>query len=413
MRKIIASLDIGSHTIKLVVGEIVRNKLNILACVDTPSRGIKKGFIVNPESAIEALDDVFKKGEEQVGLKISKVIVSVPTNGMECFLSEGYASITNENGVVTGNDIIKSLQSAVQGKIVDNREIVAILPTKFLLDDSIVSDAPLGMQAEKLRVKTVVATVPKKNVTPIVKILEKLNVTVVDITVGPIGDYYEFKNSKNSGEVGAVINIGASKTTVAIFNKGIITGCEAIDMGGETIDYDLGYVYKISRKDALYLKESIALADKTNAQPNESVILDNRNGEKIKINQFDASEIVMGRLEELLNLTKKQINLLTKKEISYIIVTGGVTEIADFKNVMNYVFDDALVGTVGEIGARHNKYVTGVGLIKYYDSRLRLRNRDFSIFSINEQEELSGIHKKVNISDDSLLGKLFGYFFDN
>ena len=85
MRKIIASLDIGSHTIKLVVGEIVRNKLNILACVDTLSRGIKKGFIVNPESAIEALDDVFKKSEEQIGLKITKVIVSVPTNGMECF----------------------------------------------------------------------------------------------------------------------------------------------------------------------------------------------------------------------------------------------------------------------------------------------------------------------------------------
>lgn len=413
MRKIIASLDIGSHTIKLVVGEIVRNKLNILACVDTLSRGIKKEFIVNPESAIEALDDVFKKSEEQIGLKITKVIVSVPTNGMECFLSEGYASITNDNHVVTGNDIIKSMQTAIQGKIMDNREIVAILPTKFLLNDSVVTDMPLGMQAEKLKVKTVVATVPKKNVTPIVKILEKMNVTVVDTTVGPIGDYYEFKNVKNSGEVGAVINVGASKTTVAIFNKGIITGCEVIDMGGEAIDYDLGYVYKINRKDALYLKESIALADKTNAQPSESILLDNKNGEKIKINQFDASEIVMGRLEELLNLAKKQINLLTKKEISYIIVTGGVTEIADFKNIMNYVFKDAEVGTVVEIGARHNKFSTCVGLIKYYDSRLRLRNRDFSIFSINEQEELSGIHRKVNISDDSLLGKLFGYFFDN
>ena len=195
MRKIIASLDIGSHTIKLVVGEIVRNKLNILACVDTLSRGIKKGFIVNPESAIEALDDVFKKCEEQIGLKITKVVVSVPTNGMECFLSEGYASITNDNHVVTGNDIIKSMQTAIQGKIMDNREIVAILPTKFLLNDSVVADMPLGMQAEKLRVKTVVATVPKKNVTPIVKILEKMNVTVVDTTVGPIGDYYEFKNA--------------------------------------------------------------------------------------------------------------------------------------------------------------------------------------------------------------------------
>lgn len=82
----------------------------------------------------------------------------------------------------------------------DNREIVAILPTKFLLNDSVVTDMPLGMQAEKLRVKTVVATVPKKNVTPIVKILEKMNVTVVDITVGPIGDYYEFKNVKKVGK---------------------------------------------------------------------------------------------------------------------------------------------------------------------------------------------------------------------
>ena len=75
MRKIIASLDIGNHTIKLVVGEIVREKLNILACVDVPARGIKKGFIVNPETAMLALEDVFKKGEEQIGLPIKKVIV--------------------------------------------------------------------------------------------------------------------------------------------------------------------------------------------------------------------------------------------------------------------------------------------------------------------------------------------------
>ena len=283
MRKIIASLDIGSHTIKLVVGEIMRNKLNILACVDTPSRGIKKGFVVNPESAIEALSDVFKKGEEQIGLKITKVIVSCPTNDLECFLSEGYASITNEEHIVTGADIIKSMQTAVYNKVMDNREIVGLLPTKFLIDDSSVTNNPLHMHAEKLKVKVVVATVPKKNVNSIIKCLEKIGVTVVDVTVGPIGDYYEFKNSKNSEEVGAVINIGASKTTVAIFNKGILTGSEAIDMGGETIDYDLGYVYKISRNDALYLKESIALANKTNAQPNESVILENKNGDNTHI----------------------------------------------------------------------------------------------------------------------------------
>ena len=413
MRKIIASLDIGSHTIKLVVGEIVKNKLNILACVDTPARGIKKGFIVNPESAIEALEDVFKKCEEQIGLPIKKVIVSVPSNGIDCFLSEGYTSVTNPEKVITSNDLVRSLQAAVYNKVLDNQELVTILPTKFLVNDTVVTDLPLGMKAEKLKVKAVVVTVPKKNVTPIVRCLEKIGVNVVDVTIGALGDYYEFKDNKNSSEVGAVINIGASKTTVSIFNKGIITASEIIDIGGDNIDYDLGYVYKINRKDSLYIKENIALADKNMAQASESVIVEDKNGDKIKINQYSASEIVMSRLEEILNLAKKQINLLTKKQISYIIITGGVTETTEFKDMVNYIFKDATVGNVLEIGARCNKYATSVGLIKYYDSRLRLRNRDFSIFNIEEQENLSGIHKKVNINDNSILGKLFGYFFDN
>ena len=196
MRKIIASLDIGSHTIKLVVGEIVKNKLNILACVDTPARGIKKGFIVNPESAIEALEDVFKKGEEQIGLPIKKVIVSVPSNGIDCFLSEGYTSVTNPEKVITSNDLIRSLQAAVYNKVLDNQELVTILPTKFLVNDTVVTDLPLGMKAEKLKVKAVVVTVPKKNVTPIIRCLEKIGVSVVDVTIGALGDYYEFKDNK-------------------------------------------------------------------------------------------------------------------------------------------------------------------------------------------------------------------------
>ena len=409
MRRIIASLDIGNHTIKLVVGEIVRNKLNILACVDTPSRGIKKGFVINPESAIEALDDVFKKGEEQIGLKITKVIVSVPANDLECFLSEGYTSVNNETGLVASSDIIRSMQSAVYNKVMETREIVALLPTKFLLDDSIVTDSPLHMHAEKLKVKVVVGTVPKKNVNGIVKCLEKLGVTVVDVTIGSMGDYYEFKNSKNSTEVGAVVNIGASKSTVAIFNKGILTGCEVIDMGGDSIDYDLGYVYKINRKDAMYLKESIALADKTNARPSESVILENKNGDKIKVNQFDASEIVMGRLEELLNLIKKQINLLTKKEISYIIIVGGTTEVRDFSLVVEEIFGkDIKPYKMSEIGCRHNKYSTVIGTIKYFHDKLSFRGRlAYTMDEIN-QNEIANIKSK----NSNILEKIHGYFFE-
>ncbi len=413
MRKIIASLDIGDTWIKLVVGEIVKNKLNILACVDTPSRGVKKGFIVNFESTTEALKEVFLKAEETIGLKTNKVLVNIPCNNTECFLSEGYTTITGDDSVVKNSDIIRALQSCVYNKIADNKELVTILPTKYLINDTDIVNNPLGMSAVKLNVKAVAVTVPKKNIASIAKCLEKINVQIVDIAIGPLGDYFEFKNKMMDEQIGAVVNIGSAKTEVSIFNKGRLTALEVIDMGGDIIDYDIGYIYKLNRRDSMYLKEKIALADKNLAQPSESCTFENKNGDKVKINQFDVSEVVISRLKEILNLVKKQINLLTKKEISYIMITGGTTEIAEIQNLIDEVFPKAIVGEVREIGARSNKFSTAVGLIKYYDSRLKLRNKDFSIYSIEEQEELSGLHKKVNISEDSILGKLFGYFFDN
>lgn len=413
MRKIIASLDIGDSRIKLVVGEIVRNKLNVLACVETPSRGIKKGFVVNPESTIESLKEVFSKAEEAIGINIRKVIINVPGNNTECFLSEGYTTITSEEKIVTSNDIIRAMQSCVYNKIDDNKELVTILPTKFMINDTDIVDNPVGMNAEKLNVKAVAVTVPKKNVNNIIKCLERINVEVIDVALGALGDYYQFKNKNTDSSVGAIVNIGAAKTEVSIFNKGTLTSTEVIDIGGDNVDYDLGYVYKINRKDAIYLKENMAIADKNMAQPSESLVFENKNGDKVKINQFDASEVVMSRLQEILNLVKKQINLLTKKQISYIIITGGTTEIVEFTSLVEQMFSKASVGEVTEVGARNNKFSTAVGLIKYYDSRLRLRNKDFSVFTVEEQEDLSGVHKKVNISEDSILGKLFGYFFDN
>ncbi len=71
------------------------------------------------------------------------------------------------------------------------------------------------------------------------------------------------------------------------------------------------------------------------------------------------------------------------------------------------------VSNVLEIGARSNKYATAVGMIKYYNNILKIKGEEFSMFNLDEQEELSGVNKKINVSDNSLLGKLFGYFFDN
>lgn len=413
MRKFIASLDIGSSLIKLIVGEIVKNKINILACVETPARGIKKGYVINGESAMEAFTEVFKKAENILGIPIKKVIATVPASYSECFLSSGTIAITNNEKVIKNNDIIRAMQACVRDKIVDNRELVTVLPTGFKINDEVVNN-PLNMIAEKLTMKAIVVTIPKKNIVGISTCLKHIGVDLVDIVISPLGDYYEFKTKENSKEIGAVVNIGEETTTVSIFNRGILTNLEVIDIGGNAISNDLAYVYKISKEDANFLKEHLALAHTRLAQPNESLSFNDKHGEVVKINQYDASEIVMGRLVEIINLAKKQINLLTKKEISYIILTGGVAETQDFDILVEELLgNNGIIGNPEEIGARNNKYSTAIGMIKYYNSRLKLRNVEFSIFSLEEQEELGGMDRRMNISENSLLGKLFGYFFDN
>lgn len=414
MKKIMASLDVGSDTIKLVVGEMVKNKLNILAVAEAPSAGVKKGLIAKPEELLEPLKQVFERCEEILGLPIKQCVVTVPSYEAEFIVSEGRTKTMNEDNCVTGSDIIRALQASVRGKIADNMELVSIIPTNFKLDDEQVVKDPKQMISETLTVKSVIVSAPKKTVYPVLTCLESMDIDVLDLAFGSMGDYYALRNDTLDNQVGIVVNMGHGTTTLSCFNKGILTNTATIELGGINIENDIAYIHKLTKTSARTIKEKLALAHKRMAQANNTEKITNKLGEEVKINQYEVSAIAMSRIEEILNLAKKQINLLTKKEISYIIFTGGLTETKDFSLILEEVFGkNATIGKVNEIGVRDNKYSSCVGMIKYYASKARLKDKDFSIFSIAEQEELSGLHRHINVADDSVLGKLFGYFFDN
>ncbi len=414
MREIIAGMDIGSDSIKLIVAEMVPNRTNILAVSETHSKGIKKGLVVNKEELILVLKESLKKCEDVLGLKITRVAITVPSFEAEFMLSEGATTITNEDHVIRGIDIVRAMQASIYNQVPSGLEIVSIVPTSFRINNDEQVRNPLNMTANKLMVKTVVSMIPKKNVDAIINCFDCLGVAVIDISMTSMGDYYAVKSSKIEEDTGAILNIGEETTTVSIFNKGVLTNTFVLEIGGQNIDNDISFIYKVTRHDARSLKEDLGLAHKRMASASVSQWVTNKLGERIAINQYELSEIIMSRLEEILNLAKKQINYLTKKEIHYIIVTGGVSEMPDFELVLDNVFrSNVKIATLHEIGVRNNKYSACLGIIKYYSSKLKLRDKKFSIFSIEEQEELSGKHKKMNISDHSILGKLFGYFFDN
>ena len=146
----------------------------------------------------------------------------------------------------------------------------------------------------------------------------------------------------------------------------------------------------------------------------ESISVINKLGEKVEINQYEISEYISARLEEILKKVKNKINYLTKKEISYIIVTGGLTEIKDFNIIAEDIFGkNVTFGNVNLIGARDNKYSTSVGLIKSFNDKLNKKENNYSMFDSDEIDILSSSDKKINVASDGVLGKVFGYFFDN
>ncbi len=414
MRKIIASLDIGSSKIKLVVGEYLKNSLNILCVVETVTHGLKKGLIINNEALITTLKETFHKAEEMLGLPIKEVVLSLPAYNTEVITSEGATTITSEDHFINYQDLIKAMEASSYGKISKTQELITIIPIQYKINEDEIVKNPINLNADKLTTKVALVTIPKANAVEFLNILDNIGVKVIDFTTTSLSDYAANRNDTLSSSFGAIVNIGEETTTVSIFNKGILTKAEVIELGGANVDNDIAYVYKVTKKDAKELKENLGLASHDLAQAEEKAELTDRLGEKIIINQVDLSEIIESRLEEILNLVKKQINLLTKKDIQYILLTGGTTEIRDFNILLDKVFTKStILGKIDSVGVRSNKFSTSVGTIKYYNNRLKLQNKEYCLFDSDELEILSGNHKKVNINENSILGKVFGYFFDN
>lgn len=413
MRKIIASLDIGTSTIKLIIGEFIKNKLNILCTSEVPSKGMKKGLIYRRDELIPVLKETFHKAEEMLGIPVKEVVLSIPAYYTEARMSEGSSTITSEDHVITHQDLIRAMHAASYNQIGEDEELISILPTTYKVDNDIVKN-PINMIGKKISLKAVLITAPKSSVIDFLKVLDTIGIKVIDVVTSSLGDYASNRFKESGSKFGAIINIGEETTTVSIFNKGILTRAEVIELGGANIDNDIAYIYKITKKDARELKESVGLACSNQARKEEKVTLTDRLGEEVTINQLDLSEIIESRLREILELAKKQINLLTKREIEYIIITGGSSEIGDFNNLLDKVFTKPhILGKIDTVGARNNKFSTTLGIIKYYNGRLKLKNKEYSVFNLDELEILSGIHKKVSINENSILGKLFGYFFDS
>lgn len=408
--QLITSLDIGNEEIKVIVASAFDNKCNVLASTSIRSSGIKKNTIYNEKKLRESVKLAILKTEEKIGMKIKEVILLIPSNTAKMTIETGLVDI--KDNIVRGSDIKRVLADAKKDTFDDTRELVSVLPISFTVDDNISGSNPIGEEGNKLFVKAVVSTSLKSEIYPLISIVSSLGISIVDIVHKSQADYYTVSNNSLDRKLGCVINMGGDVTTVSIFNKGIMIKNSYIPLGSSSVDKDISFVYKVDIKTARHLKETFALAVPRYADKYDSIDVVTLENKSITVTQSEISKVIESRLNEILKLAKNEINRLTKREISYIIVVGGISELAGF----NYIVEDVLSRNAScldmqQMGARHNKYTSAFGAIKYFYKKCLLTEEDISMFPQDVVETFLS-PKKRNTGSENIVSKFLHHFYD-
>ena len=413
MRKIMSSLDIGYASIKLIVAEINKKKLYVLTSSIVNNDAVKKDMTIDYDILEGIIKKLLSDAKEKLGIEIKKTLLTIPTDSASFTINRARIDIKNEDNLITVDDMIKVVNLSGKNVVQDNMELVNITPLYYTLDDSSKTDIPVNTFSRSLEVKSIITSSRKEDVYKYLRVLDNLGVSVVDISYDVVGNYFAFKTDDMDTTCGIIIDIGYLSTSISVYNKGVLVNTLKIKVGSLNVLKDISYIYKISLESAKEVYKKLGLGSSKNANNLEKIELKDNNGDKLIINQVNLSEIIESRVNEILSMAKKQINTLTKRKISYIICTGGIANIGDFDlNVLEVFGKNARVGYINIIGIRDTRYASTLGLIKWYDYNAKLKNYDYSILNLEEQEEFSKEESEAKTSSNSIIGKVFDYFFE-
>ena len=193
MKQVYTSIDIGSDSVKIVVAELFNNKINLLAASSIKSNGIKKGLITDAEKASESIKKAITSVEEMLGIKIKKVITSIPSYYTEFEMIKGSIELEKEVPI-DGDKVSELLTEAIKTSKINDKVMVTTLPIDFMVDEKSNIKDPKGMIGNTFATRAIMVHTAKKNLLSVIKILESLDLEVVDVSLNSIGDMYAVKD---------------------------------------------------------------------------------------------------------------------------------------------------------------------------------------------------------------------------
>ena len=372
-KNLVVGLDVGTSKIVAIVAEIgPEGELNVIGLGTQPSRGLKRGVVVNIEATMASIQRVLEEAELMADCRIGAVTTGIAGSHIRSLNSSGMVAI--KEGEVQQPDIDRVIETAKAIAIPNDQQILHILPQEFIIDGQDDVREPLGMSGVRLEVKVHIVTGAVSAVENIAKCVRRCGLQLNDIVLQPLASAAAVLNDDEK-ELGiCLIDIGGGTTDLAVFAGGAIRHTAVIPIAGDQVTNDIAMTLRTPTKEAEELKIRHGCALRQLADANDIVEVPGV-GERSprKLSRPMLAEVIEPRIEELYTLVQSELRRSGFEELlsSGVVITGGTSMLQGMAELGEEVFHlpcrigiPSYVGGLADV-VRSPRYSTAVGLLQY------------------------------------------------
>ena len=354
--------------------------IDIIGLGVAPSRGLRRGVVVNIDFTVEAIKQAVAEAEQMAGVEVSGVYAGVAGGHVRGLNSRGVVAVSGRDREVSDQDVERVVEAARAINLPQDREIIHVLPQTFVVDDQDGVREPIGMSGVRLEVECHIVTGAITSVQNVIRSVNRAGLTVHDIVLEPLASA-EAVLSEDEKELGVLlVEIGGGTTNVALFRDGAIWHTAILPLGGDHITNDIAVGLRTPVGEAEELKKRYGCALTARVPAQETIDVPSVGGRKPReLSRQVLSEIVQPRVEEIFRLVARDLARAGFEDAATagIVVTGGTSILEGVPEVAETVFslpvrrgmpDD--VGGLADI-VRSPIHSTAVGLVRYGARQMR------------------------------------------
>ena len=403
--ELIVGLDIGTTKIAAVVGEVGPNGIDIIGVGSHPSRGLRKGVVVNIDATVESIRRAIEEAEHMAGCEITSVYAGIAGGHIKGQNSRGMVPVKDKE--VSAADIARVIEAAKAVAVPLDREIIHVLPQDYIVDEQDGIKEPLGMAGVHLEAKVHIVTTAVTSAQNIVKCCNRCNLNVADIVLEPLASALAVLH-EDEKELGvALVDIGGGTTDVALFSEGSIVHSSVLPVGGTHLTNDIAAGLRTPVDEANRIKQKHGCCMTQLVSDDETIEVPSVGGRPPRVLPRKVlAEILEARVEEMFTLVRREIERTGYEDLlaSGVVITGGSTLVEGMTELAEQVLGlpvrrGAARGVGGLVDVvRSPMYATGVGLVLY-----GAKNMDLSQFRVKER----GAFRRAGQRMKSWFGEIF------